>query len=240
MSIASPSIALPEVSAARAARPAPSRLALLFAVILVTSVAAVSLSVVSYLRPAGEGDIGLAYRDIEPMRGFLWVFFVVGGVQLIVGVCAAALAGWILTPARGARWATVGGSMIWLGAAVYGVGIGGWAAFYYFASDSSALDAATATALIDRANDDLRLLVVPIAGAALVMLGSLVLAVGLWRACSVPRWVVVFGVAASLATIVLAPSTLPGVVAEAISAVTTAAVGWYAWKPWAGTPAADA
>jgi hypothetical protein len=239
MSIASPSIALPEASAARVARPAPSRLALLFAVILVTSVAAVVLSVVSYLRPAGNSDIGLAYRDIEPMRGYLWAFFVVGGVQLIVGVCAAALAGWILAPARGARWATVGGSMIWLGAAVYGVGIGGWAAFYYFASDTSALNPATATSLIDHANDDPRLLAVPIGGAALIMLGSLVLAVGLWRARTVPRWVVVFGIAASLATILLPPSTAAGVIGETVSSITTIAIGWYAWKPWAGASAAS-
>lgn len=230
MSVAS-SVALPEAPAVRTARIVPNRLALLFAVILATSVAAFALSLISYLRPIGDGDSLPGYAAIEPIRGFVWAFFVAAGVQLIVGACAAALAGWILAPARGARWATVGGSLIWLGAAVYGVGVGGFATVYYFASDKSTLDPATATALIDRINHDTsHILAIPIAGAALIGLGTLVLAVGLWRARTVPRWVILVGAASSVATFLLPPSTAAGVVVEGASSITTIAIGWYAWR----------
>ena len=59
------------------------------------------------------------------------------------------------------KGAILGGSLVWLGAAIYGVGIGGWATLYYFASDPAALDPATAARLIDhvvpgRGGDDVR------------------------------------------------------------------------------------
>src|SRR5437764_8492526 len=51
--------------------------------------------------PVADGDSLPAYSDVVSMRGDLWAFFVVAAVNLIAGACAAALAGWILTPARG-------------------------------------------------------------------------------------------------------------------------------------------
>jgi len=216
------SIALTETPAVRAVRKAPGRLALLFAVIAVTSVSAFALSLVSFVRPIGDGDTLPGFAAIESMRGYVWTFFVVAGIQLVVGVCAIAVAGWILSPVRGARWATVGGSLMWLGAAVYGVGIGGWATAYYFADG---------TALVDRMNDDtLHMLAVPIGGAAMVAVGSLALAVGLWRAGTVPRWVVVVGALSSVATLALPPSSAAGLVAEAASSASGIAIGWYAWR----------
>jgi hypothetical protein len=215
----------------KARRAAPSRLALLFAVIVATSVASWVLALVSYLRPAADGDSLPTYGDVAAMRTFLWAFFVLARVNLVIGVCAAALAGWILTPDRGSGWATVGGSIVWLGAAVYGVGVGGWATAYYFATDRTVLRPSIGTALVDRINHDtLHILVVPVAGALAVAIGVLVLAVGLWRARSVPRWVVIAGVAASVALLVMPPSSAAGVVAEAVSSLTTALLGWYAWR----------
>jgi hypothetical protein len=234
MSVA-PSIALPQAPAAREARPAANgRMALLFAVVLVTGVSALALSVVSYAKPIGDGDSLPGYAAIAPMRGYVWAFFVIAGVQLVVGACAAALAAMFLARDRGARWATAGGGLVWLGAAIYGVGIGGWATIYYFGTDPSVLGRATATRLIERANDDTaRLLAVPIGGALLVALGSLALAVALWRACTVPRWVPVVAGLAAVATIVLPPSGVAGLIAEAASSATTIAIGWYAWRRYA-------
>jgi hypothetical protein len=209
------------------------RLAVLFAVILATSVIAFGLALVSYLRPMGDGDGLPGYSDVAPMRGFAWTFFVVSGVQLVIGVCAAALAGWILTPARGSRWGTVGGAMIWLGAAVYAVGVGGWATIYYYATDPTVLDRRTGTALVNHINHDTaRMLGFPISGAVVVLLGSFVLLVGLWRAGSVPRWVVVLNVLAGVVTTVIAPGTPVGVIAEGLSSIGTIMIGWYVWKPF--------
>src|SRR4051794_10763035 len=189
MSVAS-SVAVPHAPARRLARSeAQHRLALLFATILVTSVSAVGLSLVSALKPIGAGGDALPdFAALAPLRGYAWAFFTIAGVQMIVGVCAAAVAGLLLVPARGARLATVGGSLIWLGAAIYGVGIGGWASVYYFGADRATLGTAAGTRLIDRFNDDAaHMLAVPIGGALLVSLGGLLLAAALWRAARAPR-----------------------------------------------------
>ena len=74
------------------------------------------------------------------------------------------------------------------------------------------------------------MLAVPIGGALLVALGSLVLAVALWRARTVPRWVPVLGALTAIAGIVMPPDTIVGLVAEAASSATTIALGWYAWR----------
>jgi len=204
------------------------RLGLLFAAILVTSVSGFVLAVVSFAKPIGEGGDALpGYAALAPSRDYVWTFFTVAGVQLVVGAIAAAIATMLL--ARN-RWGTIGGAIVWLGAALYGVGIGGWAAAYYFGSDPE-LAPNTATALVDRINDDAaHILVVPIAGAVLIGLGTLALAVALWRARTVPRWVPIVGALAAVATIVIPPDTIAGIVSEGASSVTTVAVGWYAWR----------
>jgi hypothetical protein len=231
MSVA-PSVALPRAHAGRSevAR-RPRGLTLLFAVIVVTSLSAFALSLVSFLKPVGSGDGVPGYTDIAPLRGYLWSFFTIAGVQLVVGACAAGLAAWLLAPRRGARWATVGAGLVWLGAALYGVGIGGWAAVYYFGTDPAVLSPDVATRLIDHANDDAaRILAVPIGGALMIAIGSLALAVALWRARTVPRWVPIAGAVAAVATVALPPDGAPGLVAEAASSATTIAIGWYLWR----------
>jgi hypothetical protein len=227
MSVAT-SVAVPQARAGRLAL--PGRLALLFTTILVTSVTAAGLAVVSMVKPIGAGGDALpGFAAVAPLRDYAWGFFTFAGVQMVVGVCAAALAAWILVPARGARWATVGGSLVWLGAALYAVGIGGWAAVYYFGTDR-ALGAATATRLVDRYNHDAaHMLLVPVSGAALVMLGSLLLAVALWRARAVPRWVPIVGAISAVAALLLSPDTPAGLAGECASSASTIAIGWYAW-----------
>jgi hypothetical protein len=226
-----PSVALPQIQASRLARRSGNRgLALLFAVIVLTAVSAFTLSFISFVKPIGQGDGLPDYAAIASDRAYVWAFFVVAAVQLIVGACAAALAAWLLAPGRGARWATIGGSLVWLGAAIYGVGVGGWAAVYFYATDPAALDPAAAGRLIDHVNDDTaRMLAIPLSGALLVALGSLLLAVALWRARTVPRWVPVLGALSTLATIALAPDTAAGLAGEALSSATTIAIGFYAW-----------
>jgi hypothetical protein len=224
-----PSVALPQPAVSRPVKAlGHPGLRLRFAVILGTSLSALALSILSYAKPIGHGD-GLAdYAAIAPNRSYVWGFFVVAGVQLIVGAPAAALAAWLLAPARGARWATVGGSLVWLGAGMYGVGIGGWATLYYFGTDPAALEPATAARLIDHVNDTARMLAVPIGGALLVALGSMLLAVALWRARTVPRWIPIVGALTGVTGIVVPPDTVAGILAEAASSATSIAIGWYA------------
>jgi Domain of unknown function (DUF4386) len=208
--------------------PRAGRLGLLFAAIALTSVSGFALAVASFAKPIGAGGDALPdYAALASNRGYVWGFFTVAGVQLVIGATAAALAAMLL--ARN-RWGTVGGSVVWLGAALYGVGIGGWAAAYYFGTDP-ALAPRTGTALIDRINDDTaHVLAVPISGALLVGLGTLVLAVALWRARTVPRWVPIVGALAAVATVVIPPDTVAGIFGEGASSVSTIAIGWYAWR----------
>jgi hypothetical protein len=228
VTVSAASVAVPRPAARRVAP--PGRLALLFAAILVTSVTSVALAVVSAVKPIGPGGDALpGFAAVSPLRGYAWGFFTFAGVQMVVGICAATLAIWLLTPARGARWATVGGALVWLGAAAYAVGIGGWAAVYYFGSDPRLGRAGAG--LIDRFNHDgAHMMAVPIGGALLVTVGVLLLAVALWRARSVPRWIPVLGALSSLATMVLPPDTAAGILAEAASSATTIPIGWYAWR----------
>jgi Domain of unknown function (DUF4386) len=236
MSVAS-SLALPQAPATRLSQaPGGHRLALLFAVILTTSLSAVALSFVSLVKPIGGSDVLPDYAAIAPHRGYLWAFFAIAAVQLIVGAVAVALAAVLLAPDRGARWATAGGGLVWLGAAIYGVGVGGWAAVYYFATDPRVLSSATGQRLIDHVNDDTaRMLAVPIGGALLVAVGSLLLAVALWRAGTVPRWVPIIGAASTLITLLAPPDGVVGLIGEAASSATSIAVGWYAWRRQAVT-----
>ena len=232
MSVAS-SVAVPQRHAVPRPRAATGgRLALLFAVILVTSVSAFALSLLCYLHPIGDGDGLPGYAAVAPHRAYAWAFFVIAGVQLIVGACAAALAAWSSRRARGARWATVGGALIWLGAAVYGVGIGGWATVYYVRerpADARHRDR-DAARRPRQPRHRATCCAVPIGGAVLIALGASCLSVGLWRARTVPRWVPIVGGLSAVATVVLPPNGAAGVVAEAASSISTIAIGWYALR----------
>jgi hypothetical protein len=204
------------------------RLALLFAVILATSVGAFLLALVSYVWPIGRGDFP-TFAELSQHRSYVWAFFLVAGIQLVVGVCAAAIVGLVLTPARGSRLGTAGAALLFLGAAAYGVGIGGWATVYWFGTESTALDPAAATRLIHVANHDAaHMLVIPITGAVIVGLGSLVLSAGIWRAATLPRTVIIASALSTIATVVLRPDTFFGLSAEFVSSLTTIAFGWYA------------
>ena len=206
------------------------RLTLLFAVIVATSVGAFLLSLVSYVRPIGKSDLP-TFAELSQHRNYVWAFFLVAGIQLVVGVCGAAIAGLVLAPARGSRLATIGAALLFIGAAAYGVGIGGWATVYWFATDTTVLDPATATRLVQEANQDVaHMLVIPIAGAVVVGLGSLVLSAGIWRAATVPRILIILSALSTVATVVLKPDTFSGLSAELVSSLTTIALGWYALR----------
>src|SRR3954452_10549666 len=206
------------------------RLTLLFAVIVATSVGGFLLSLFSYFRPIGESDLP-TFAELSQHRNYVWAFFLVAGIQLVVGVCGAAIAGLVLAPARGSRLAPIGAALLFIGAAAYGVGIGGWATVYWFATDTTVLDPATATRLVQEANQDVtHMLVIPIAGAVVVGLGSLVLSAGIWRAATVPRLLIILAALSTVATVVLKPGTFSGLSAELVSSLTTIALGWYALR----------
>jgi hypothetical protein len=224
-------ITSPAESTGLYARPgAPIRMALLALTVAVTSVAGVALSV---LYPETDADDRFSYAVVEPAREHFWIWHIVGPVNLIVGVCAIAVAGLVLTPARGAAVATVGGAMMWLGAALYGTGIGGLGPIYYFGTEQAALDREAAIRFLDYLNDEAfwRLWGAALAGGVLVTLGTVVLSVALWRGRTVPRWVPLVAAVSIVATFFVAGTgTVPELTVDAAVAVSSTAIGWYAWR----------
>jgi hypothetical protein len=200
---------------------------LLFGVIIVTSVAVLA---VSLLFPSvGKGG-WLTYGTVQPDREFIWGFLTLAGVNIVVTTVVTSLAAVRIVPGRGWRWVTAGAALAILGGAFYAVGVGGWAMLYFFATHSVALDPDTATAFIETTNDDLRLFAAAGGGALTVALGALLLAIGLWRSGSVPKWLPVVLVVGSVLPLVIPVEGVVGALVESPSALTSVLIGWYAWQ----------
>ena len=106
---------------------------LLFAVVIITAVATMTVSLL-FPEP-GEGGF-FSYASVEPDRAFVWGFLTLAAVNVVVSVVAAALVFVLLTPRRGWQWATAGFATAMVGCALYAIGVGGWAMVYFFATDS--------------------------------------------------------------------------------------------------------
>jgi hypothetical protein len=178
--------------------------------------------------PAGGGET-YTYADIQPLRDRWWGLLVFLGAGLVLNVPAQALATALLVRRRGAAWATTGGVLMWVGTALYAVGVGGWAAASYFAT-APGVDAAAGASVMDRmAEDSAHLFGPAITGALLVAIGTLVQTVGLWRSHAVPRWIPLG--AATIAFTFLVPGN--GVIGLVTALPMTAAalgIAYYAWR----------
>jgi len=216
-----------QMAAAPTLTPAPAargRAGLLGGTLAVTSVLGLPLTV---LWPGTSGE-WFGYGDVAPIRDrFFWVLTVLA-VVFILNVPAQALAAMLIVQNRGARWATAGGAVMILGAAMQVTGPAGWATLYYHTT-GPALDPATATAFMTRIADDWRLFAVPTAGALLVVLGTVVQAVGLWRSRALPRWVPLASLVV-VAMFVLPANGLAGALAQLPITAAAVAIGWYAWR----------
>lgn len=201
------------------------RAGLLLVVLVITSLVAL---LGSLLWPEPEGGDWYSYDDIAPVRDRWWTLLNVLSANLVLNVPAQALAALLLTPSRGAAWTTVGAALMWLGTGLYAVGVGGWAATYFFATDP-VLGAASSRELLDRVGEDPRLFAIALPGAALVALGTVVQAVGLWRSRTLPRWVPVLSLAIVL-TFIAGGSGILGLLVDIPVAIAGIAIGYYAWR----------
>ncbi len=201
------------------------RAGLLFVVLVITSIVAL---VGSLLWPEPSVGDWYSYDDLAPIRQRWWALLSVMSVSLVLNVPAQALAALLLTPARGAGWTTTGAGLMWLGTGLYAVGVGGWAATYFFATDP-VLEADSARALLDHVGEDPRLFAVAIPGALLVALGTVLQAVGLWRARTVPRWVPALSLAIVVSFVVPGNGILGFLFGLPVAAAGIA-LGYYAWR----------
>lgn len=160
----------------------------LLAIVLGTTALAAAVGGVFWPEASGGGET-YSYADIAPDRGLWWGLL--GGLAVVglINVPLQALATMILVRARGSIWATVGACLMWVGIGLQAVGVAGWASAYFYPTDPS-VEKSVGTAVIEAANNDqAHLFAFLIPGAALVLLGTVLQCVGLFRAHAVPVWV---------------------------------------------------
>jgi hypothetical protein len=196
-------------------------------VLAVTAVAAMPAGVL-WPEPASGGET-YTYADIQPIRDRWWVLLMFLSANLILNVLAQALATVLLVRRRGATWATVGGAVMWIGTALYAVGVGGWAATYYFATDPAAGSVA-GTAVMDNVAKDMAHLFGPIiSGSLLVTVGIVIQVVGLWRSKAVPRWIPLLWLTTVL-TFVVPGNGLLGLITAVPMTAAAIGTGYFAWR----------
>ena len=197
--------------------------------VVVMVVASVFGLIVGVLFPQGD-DGHFTYATVAPDRTFIRLWLLLAALNLIVGLTAFALAAWILVPARGWIAATIGACLTWFGCAIYALGVGGIGTMYYFATDPDGLDRAASERLLEHLDDSfVSVWGVAVTGAVVSTVGQVVLAVGLWRARTVPRWIPVLA-ATLVVTFLLPTAGLVGLVSELPSAISGLGLAWYFWR----------
>jgi hypothetical protein len=203
------------------------QIGVLFRVVIITALATMIVSL--RFPEAGEGGF-FSYASVEPERAFVWGLLTLAGVNVVASVVSAALVGVLLTPRRGWQWTTAGFVVAIIGCALYAIGVGGWAMVYFFATDSAALDPATAGAFIESVNADaFHLFAAPFGGAIFGTIATVLFAVGLWRSGNLPKWVIMAGVVGSIVTF-LPPEGVVGALLELPQAIASVLAAWYLWQ----------
>ena len=202
-----------------------ARVKLLAAVLGTTAVAA-AVGGLFWPEAQGGGDT-YSYADIAPDRGLWWGLL--GGLAVlgVINVPLLAIATMILVRDRGSGWATVGASLMWVGIGLQSTGAAGWASAYFYPTDPS-LETSVGSAVIEAANNDLgHLFAFLISGALLVVLGTVLQCVGLFRAHVVPVWVPI-ALLFSVLTFVVPGEGALGLITSIPMAVGAIGLGYFA------------
>ncbi len=208
-------------------RSAVTRMTLLATVLGLTAVVAVAGGV--FWPEAEGGGETYAYADIAPDRELWWGLL--GGLSVagVIGVPLQAIATMHLVRGRGSVWATVGGCLMWVGVALQATGVAGWASAYYYPTDPS-LDRNVGSAVIEAANNDqVHLFAFLVPGALLVVLGTVLQCVGLFRAQVVPAWVPV-GLLFAVLTFVVPGDGALGLITSIPMALGAIGLAYFAWR----------
>jgi hypothetical protein len=198
----------------------------LLAVVLGATAIAAAVGGLFWPEPAGGGET-YTYADIAPDRDLWWGLLGALAAAAVVNVPLQAIATMILVRARGSVWATVGGSLMWVGVGLQAVGVAGWASAYFYPTDP-AVDRAVGSAVVEAANNDQgHLFALLIPGALLVVVGTVLQCVGLFRAHVVPAWVPVAALFTVL-TFVIPGNGLAGLVTAVPMAAAAIGLGYFA------------
>ena len=200
----------------------------ILAVVLGATAVAAAVGGVFWPEAEGGGET-YSYADIAPDRGLWWGLL--GGLSVmgVINVTLQAVATMFLVRGRGSVWATVGGSLMWLGIALQATGVAGWASAYFYPTDPS-LERDVGNAVIEAANSDQgHLFAFLIAGALLVVLGTVLQCVGLFRAHVVPVWVPI-ALLFTVITFIVPGNGALGLITSIPMAAGAIGLGYYAWR----------
>jgi hypothetical protein len=178
---------------------------------------------------SSTGSDTYAYGDIQPVRDLWWGLLLILAALLTVNVPAQAIATTVLVKSRGSAWATWGAGLMWIGAGLQGVGVAFMAGAYFFPTDSS-VGRRTGTDVFEAiAGDQAHLLGVLIPGALMVIVGTVLQAVALFRSHEVPIWVPIATLFAVL-TFVVPGNGVVGLVTSLPMTAGAVGLAYYAWR----------
>ena len=193
-------------------------------------VTAVAAAVGELMWPEADGGgETYSYADIAPDRELWWGLL--GGARRVgpINVPLQAMATMLLVRERGSVWVTVGGCLMWVGIGLQATGVAGWASVYYYSTDPG-LERGVGSAVIEAANNDQgHLFAFLVPGALLVVLGTIMQCVGLFRAHVVPVWVPVALLFTVLTFIVPGDGVL-GLVTSIPMTVGAIGLAYFTWR----------
>jgi len=129
------------------------------------------------------------FGEIAPIRDGIWTSIFVDSLAFAAVAIGLALVVSQLTPARGGALANLGAIVVTLGGVLFAMGAFAFAAFAWYVTDPAVLPAADGARLLDYAVANPEHVMIPQAlGFLLYTLGTVVLALALVRARTVPRW----------------------------------------------------
>lgn len=202
-----------------------TRITAVCVVLAVTGIAAIPIGLL-WPGSSNSGTV-LTVDDVQSYRQTWWVLIMSGAVLTSLNVPAQAIAVLTLVRERGAKAATWGASLMWVGAVLESVGLAGFAAAYFYPSDRSVSHAAGAAVFTSIAHDHPHLLAIQLPGHLLSTIGIVVQAVALFRSNEVPRWVPILSLSI-LVTYVIPGSHAIGLVTQLPLAATCLALAYYA------------
>jgi hypothetical protein len=204
-----------------------SRITAICVVLALTGVASIAIGL---LWP-GSSDSGtvLTVGEVQSYRDRWWVLIMCGAVLTSLNVPAQAIAVLSLVRAKGAKAATWGAGLMWVGAVMEAVGVAGFAAAYFYPSDPSVSHAAGSAVFGSIAHDHAHLLAIQLPGHLLSTIGIVVQAVALLRAKVVPRWLPILSLWI-LVSYITPGAHLVGLLTQVPLAATCVALAYYAWR----------
>jgi hypothetical protein len=204
---------------------ARTRITAVCVLLALTGIAAIPIGLL-WPGSSNSGTV-LTVDDVQSYRQTWWVLIMSGAVLTSLNVPAQAIAVLVLVRERGAKAATWGAGLMWVGAVLEAIGLAGFAAAYFYPSDPSVSHAAGAEVFSSIAQDHAHLLAIQLPGHLVSTIGIVVQAVALFRSNVVPRWVPIISLSI-LVTYVIPGSHVIGLLTQLPLAATCLGLAYYA------------